>query len=73
MAVDPLRHVAMLAGGELVTYDALVVAVGARAEPQLEEALTFTGHAEIAELRALIDAIAASAARGGRTDLAIYR
>jgi sulfide:quinone oxidoreductase len=70
VAVDPLRHVAMLAGGELVTYDVLVVAVGARAEPQLAEALTFTGHRESGELQALIDAMAATAARGGRTDLA---
>jgi sulfide:quinone oxidoreductase len=69
-AVDPARRVAMLAGGELVTYDFLVVAVGARAETHLEEALTFTGHGEAAEVRALVDAMAATAARGGRTDLA---
>jgi sulfide:quinone oxidoreductase len=71
VAVDPARQVAMLAGGELVTYDALVVAVGARAEAPIAEALTFTGHGEAAEVRALVDAMAATAARGGRTDLAI--
>ncbi|HSJ73202.1 MAG TPA: FAD-dependent oxidoreductase, partial [Miltoncostaeaceae bacterium] len=70
-AVDPARHVAMLAGGELVTYDFLVVAVGARAEAELGEALTFTGHAESAEVRALVDQMAATAPRGGRTDLAL--
>ena len=70
-AVNPARHVAMLAGGELVTYDFLVVAVGARAQSPLAEALTFTGHGEAAEVQALVDAMAATAARDGRTDLAI--
>src|SRR5262245_12112139 len=70
-AVDPARHVAMLAGGELVTYDFLVVAVGARAEPQLPEALPFPGHHEAAEVGAIVDAMTATAARGGRTDLAV--
>jgi sulfide:quinone oxidoreductase len=71
VAVDAARHVAMLAGGELVRFDLLLVAVGARAEAHLAEAITFTGDDERAEVRALVDAMAATAARGGRTDLAI--
>jgi sulfide:quinone oxidoreductase len=70
-AVDPRRHLAMLAGGELLTYDALVVAVGARPEPHLPDAITFTGHADVAKVRCLVDGIARAAARGARTDLAI--
>ena len=71
VAVDPRRHLIMLAGGELLTYDRLVVAVGARAEPHLPEALTFTGYAEVGEVRALVDGIAHAAARGARTDLVV--
>jgi sulfide:quinone oxidoreductase len=71
VAVDAPRHVAMLAGGELVTYGKLLVAVGARALPVLREALTFTGHREAGAVRTMIDGIADAAARGGRTDLAI--
>jgi sulfide:quinone oxidoreductase len=71
VAVDAPRHVAMLAGGELVRYDYLLVAVGARAQAHLAEAITFTGDDERAEVRALVDAMAGAAARGGRTDLAI--
>jgi sulfide:quinone oxidoreductase len=70
-AVDPGRHLAMLAGGELLTYDVLVVATGARAEPYIPDAITFTGHADVAKVRSLVDGIAHAAARGGRTDLAI--
>jgi sulfide:quinone oxidoreductase len=71
VAVDAARHVAMVAGGELVTYDKLLVAVGAQAEPYLAEALTFTGHREAGDVRTLIDGVADAAARGARTDLAI--
>jgi sulfide:quinone oxidoreductase len=71
VAVDAPRHVAMLAGGELVTYGKLLVAVGARALPVLPEALTFTGHREAAAVRTMIEGIADAAARGGRTDLAL--
>lgn len=71
VAVDPPRRLAMLAGGELLTYDRLLVAVGARPEPVLPEALTFTGHREAAEVRALVEGIAEAAARGAWTDLAV--
>jgi sulfide:quinone oxidoreductase len=70
-AVDPARHVVMLAGGELVTYDALVVAVGAHPEPHLPDAITFSGHADVAKTSALVDGMARAAARGARTDLAV--
>jgi sulfide:quinone oxidoreductase len=70
-AVDPGRRVAMLAGGGLLTYDALLVAVGARAEAPLRQALTFTGHREAGEVRALVAAMVATAWRGGRSDLAV--
>ena len=70
-AVDPGRHLAMLAGGELLTYDVLVIAVGARAVPHLPDAVTFTGHADVATVRSLVEGIARAAARGRRTDLAI--
>jgi sulfide:quinone oxidoreductase len=71
VAVDGRRRIAMLAGGELLPYDHLIVAVGARSEAPLADALTFRGHADAAELRALVDGIAEHAARGARSELAI--
>ena len=47
------------------------MAVGARPEAHLPGALTFTGHREAAEVRAMVDGIAEAAAAGARTDLAI--
>jgi sulfide:quinone oxidoreductase len=70
-AVDPARHVAMLDGGRLLTYDALIVAVGAWAEPALPGALRFAGHADTEAVRTAVDEIAASAARGASPRLAI--
>ena len=69
--IDPRSHVATLAGGEPVPYDMLLVAVGARPQAHLPGALTFTGHREVAELRALVDGIVDAAGRGIRTDLAV--
>ncbi len=40
--VDDLQRTAILAGGERVVYDALLVAVGAGSEPALQRALTWT-------------------------------
>ena len=71
VAVNPAAHLATLAGGESLPYDALLVAVGARPEAHLPGALTFTGHREAAEVRAMVDGIAEAAAAGARTDLAI--
>ena len=42
-AVDVDAHVAIDAAGERIGYDYLLVAVGARAEPALEGAITFAG------------------------------
>jgi sulfide:quinone oxidoreductase len=69
--VDPARHLVMLAGGRLLTYDALIVAVGARSEPSVPGALHFSGHADVEAVRGLVDEIAESAARGAATRLAI--
>ena len=70
-SVDPVRHLAMLAGGQLLTYEALIVAVGARAEPSLPGALTFAGHADADSVRGVVDEIARSASRGAATRLTI--
>ena len=70
-AVDPRRHLAMLAGGRRLTYDALVVAIGASIEPSVPGALHFTGHDDVAAVRAMVDEIAAGGARGAATRLAI--
>lgn len=70
-AVDPERHVAMLSGGQLLTYDALIIAVGARAEPSVRGALTFRGHADAHSVRTMVDEIARAASRGAATRLAI--
>ncbi len=40
-AVDGERRVVTLAGGDELPYDALVIAVGARREPALDDALTY--------------------------------
>lgn len=70
-AIDGARRIAMLAGGELMPYDHLVVAVGGRPQSSVTDALTFRGHDDAPELRALVDGIADAAARGARTELAI--
>jgi sulfide:quinone oxidoreductase len=70
-AVDAPRHVVMLAGGRLLTYDALIVAVGAWAEPALPGALRFAGHADTEAIRSAVEDIAASVARGASPRLAI--
>jgi sulfide:quinone oxidoreductase len=70
-AVDPERHMVMLYGGQLLTYDALIVAVGARAEPSVRGALTFRGHDDSDSVRGMVDEIARAASRGAATRLAI--
>jgi sulfide:quinone oxidoreductase len=70
-AVDPERHLAMLSGGQLLTYDSLIVAVGAGAESPVRGALTFRGHADADSVRDMVDQIARAASRDAATRLAI--
>ncbi len=70
-AVDPERHLAMLSGGQLLTYDALIVAVGAHAEPSVPGALSFGGHADVESVRGMVREITQAGSRGAETQLAI--
>ncbi|WP_217913482.1 NAD(P)/FAD-dependent oxidoreductase [Miltoncostaea marina] len=70
-AVDPARRLVLLAGGAPLAYDALIVAVGARAEPSVPGALSFRGHADAAAARGMVDDIAQAAERGRSTRMAV--
>lgn len=70
-AVDPRRRLAMLAGGELLVYDHLVIAVGGNRVARIPQALTFRGHVDVEALRGLVEGIVLHAERGGTTDLAV--
>lgn len=70
-AVDGGRHIVTLAGGRILAYESLVVAVGARPVPAVDAALTFTGMREAPALRAMIDEIGARARRGRSVELAV--
>ena len=61
--VDRAEHVALGRSGAELRYDALVVAVGARAEPALPGALTYTGRREAPAMRHLLDELRSGAAR----------
>jgi sulfide:quinone oxidoreductase len=52
--VDPVHQVAILESGDRRQYDALVVAVGARALEAIPGALTFRGPQDVADLAALL-------------------
>ena len=54
-AIDPEQKAVMLADGEDVSYDAFVLALGARAEPAVTGALTFRGPEDVAALTALLE------------------
>src|SRR5215210_2664136 len=56
-AVDPLRRIAVLSGGDSLSYDALVVAVGAIPRPAVDGAITFAGPAQAAEVATVLDAV----------------
>jgi sulfide:quinone oxidoreductase len=53
--VDPRSRLALLADGRALSYDALIVAVGSRAEPSLAGAIPFGGHDDAMAVRAAID------------------
>lgn len=71
VGVDGRRRIAMLAGGELLPYDRMLVAVGARSMAWIADALTFRGHGDAAELRALVEGLVESACRGARSEVAV--
>ena len=71
VAVDGRRGLAMLAGGELLRYDDLIVAIGPRLEPSIPEALTFRGHRDVEELRSLVSGIVGHSERGGDADIVV--
>jgi sulfide:quinone oxidoreductase len=52
--VDPGDRMAITDWGEPIPYDFLVVAVGARALPALEGAITFTGHPDAAAVEVAV-------------------
>jgi sulfide:quinone oxidoreductase len=57
--------------GEAIAYDRLVVATGARPEPALEGAVTFSGPGDVAGVRRLFGRIVRGGRRGLRTHLAV--
>jgi sulfide:quinone oxidoreductase len=61
--VDPYRRVALLHGGGEVSYDRLIVAVGARPRPVLSGAVRFAGPQDIAALEAVLAAVERGEAR----------
>ncbi len=50
-------HVAELASGQRIRYDAVVLACGARPEVAVAGALTFRGRADVGRFRALLDEV----------------
>jgi sulfide:quinone oxidoreductase len=58
VAVDPQERVAHTSTGTRLTYDELVVAVGAHPEPAIPGAHTFRGRGDVAGLRATLDDLA---------------
>jgi sulfide:quinone oxidoreductase len=58
VSVDHDQHVAFTAQGELLPYDLLVVASGARSEIGLQGALTFRGEQDESAFRALLTELA---------------
>lgn len=71
VSVDGRRRLAMLAGGELLRYDDLILAVGPRLVPELPEALTFRGHSDVEELRSLVAGVSDHSERGGDADVVV--
>jgi sulfide:quinone oxidoreductase len=61
--VNPRRHTVTTAGGAELAYDALLVAIGARAGTGLPGALTYSGPESNSKLRALVDSLRAGDVR----------
>jgi sulfide:quinone oxidoreductase len=53
-SVDPAAHTVLTDGGEELGYDALLIALGARAERALERALTFWGPGDAEAVHGLV-------------------
>src|SRR3954454_25001492 len=62
-AVAPAARLVRLASGTLVRYDVLVLATGVRRLARIPGALTFTGPAQAPQFEAVLDELAAGAAR----------
>lgn len=56
-AVDPERRTVTTSGGETLPYEALLVAIGARAEDAVPGALTFRGPPDVEAFRSLLDSV----------------
>ena len=69
--VEPARHVAVLEGGEVLTYDALVVAVGATPVAAVPGALTFRGPQDVEAVRGMVDDVSHRGLRGAGLEMAI--
>ena len=61
--VAPSFHTAYTDYGRRLGYDVLVVATGARRSPKYEHALTFRGHEDTDEMRAVVEALDAGQVR----------
>jgi sulfide:quinone oxidoreductase len=62
-AVDPVRRFVTLNGGEALSYDALLVAVGAVPRPAVDGAIAFAGPGQTGEVTAVLDAVERGDAR----------
>ena len=62
-SVDPVRRIGVLAGGDVLPYDKLVIAVGAVSKPAVPGALTFAGPAQADEVTAVLDRVERGEAR----------
>src|SRR3954468_13651875 len=64
-SVDPRAHVARTAGGRELHWDALLVALGAGAEPALARATTFWGPGDAEAVHGLVQDVEGGYARRG--------
>jgi sulfide:quinone oxidoreductase len=62
-AIDPVRRFVTLTTGDALSYDALLVAVGAVPRPAVPGAIAFAGPAQAAEVIAVLDAVERGDAR----------